>query len=315
MRVEDLQMVSTKEVPCNLCGNTEHRFLFEAKDRLWGCKGTFKYVQCKQCGLVYMNPQISPDEVGKFYPSDYQPYQAGRKKQCLDADTLRREYKKRPFAAFVFDRLDKSARLLDVGCGNGSFLNEIKTITGCQVYGLDFSGVAAKTAKENFGLDIFAGTILDAPFPPGYFDVITAWEYLEHVNNPSEVLLKIANLLKDEGKCIISTPNFDSFNRKLFRDKWYDLDCPRHLYIYTPKTITGLLQKSGLSVEKIKYPGSSKGLLGSLQYYFYGGNYNPQNRSRIKRSSLLKKIVSPWTRVAALIKQSDRMAVYAKKAC
>jgi SAM-dependent methyltransferase len=262
-----------------------------------------------------MNPQISPNEIGKFYPSDYGPHQAKPKEQYLDADTLRRKYKKRPFAAFVFAKLDKSSRLLDVGCGNGSFLNEIKAMTGCQVYGLDFSDVAAKTVKENFGLDIHIGTILDAPFPTGYFDVITAWEYLEHVSDPSEVLLKISSLLKNDGSCIISTPNFDSFNCKLFKDKWYGLDCPRHIYIYTPKTITGLLQKSGLSIEKIKYPGSSKGLLGSLQYYFYGGNYNSQNRDRIRRSSLLKKIVSPWTMVMALIKQSDRMVIYAKKAC
>lgn len=306
-------MVKKNDVPCNLCGSTERRFLFNAKDRLCGCEGTFTYVRCKKCGLVYMNPQISLDEIGKFYPSDYGPHQAKPKEQYLDSYILTRKYRKRPFVPTVFDKLTKNARLLDIGCGNGSFLNEIKSVIGCRVYGLDLSKTSAKTAKENCGLDIHIGTILEASFPKGYFDVITAWEYLEHVNDPSGVLLKISSLLKNDGSCIISTPNFDSFNCKLFKDKWYSLDCPRHLYIYTPTTITGLLQKSGLSIEKIKYSESSKGVLGSLQYYFYDDNYRPEYRNRIRRSSFLKKIVSPLARISALVKQSDTIIIHAKK--
>jgi len=260
-----------------------------------------------------MNPQISPDEIGKFYPSDYGPHQAKPKEQYLDSYILTRKYKKRPFVATVFDKLTKNARLLDVGCGNGSFLNEIKSVIGCRVYGLDLSKTSAKTAKENYGLDIHIGTILEDPFPERYFDVITAWEYLEHVNDPSEVLLKISSLLKDDGSCIISTPNFDSFNCKLFKNKWYGLDCPRHLYIYSSRTIARLLEKSKLSIQKIKYNKSSKGVLGSLQYYFYGDNYNPEHHNRIRRSSFLKKIVSPLARISALMKQSDAMIIHAQK--
>jgi len=137
---------------------------------------------------------------------------------------------------------------------------------------------------------------------------------LEHVNNPSEVLLRISSLLKNGGSFILNTPNFDSFNAKLFKEKWYHLDCPRHLYIYTPRTIISLFEKSGLSVEKVIYDKTSKGVLGSLQYYFYGDNYNPEHRNRIRRSSLLKKIVSPWTRITAFMKHSDTMIIFAEKA-
>jgi len=178
---------------------------------------------------------------------------------------------------------------------------------------VDISKIAAKTAWENYGIDVFTGTILESPSPHDFFDVVTAWSYLEHVNNPSEVLLKISSLLKNDGLCVISTPNFDSLNAKLFKEKWYHLDCPRHLYIYTPKTAKGLLEKSGLSVKKITYDKSSKGVLGSLQYYFYGNNYDDNHRNRIRRSSLLKKIVSPWTRIAALVRQSDTMVICAEK--
>lgn len=306
-------MIKKNHILCNLCGSDEPVILFDAKDRLHGYEDTFTYVRCKKCSLVYMNPQIAPDDIAIVYPPTYGPFQISLKTPLLDENKLKRRAQRRPFVDSICKKLNRHSRLLDVGCGNGGFLNEIRILTGCQAYGLDISELAAKAAKENYELDIHVGTILEAPFPERYFDVITAWEYLEHVNDPSAVLLKISSLLKNDGSCIISSPNFDSFNCKLFKNKWYGLDCPRHLYIYSPRTISGLLQKSGLSIQKIKYDKRSKGILGSLQYYFYGDNYNPERCNRIVRSSFLKKIVSPLARISALMKQSDAMIIHAKR--
>lgn len=305
-------MTKTRMVACDLCGGTKQDFLFIAKDRLHGFEGTFTYVQCKRCGLVYMNPQISPDEISEFYPLDYGPHKPKRKNQ-QDKHVLRNKFKKRPFTTLLLEKLNAHKRLLDVGCGSGSFLHEIKTLTGCEIQGVDLSTTAAKVAKESYDIDIFTGSISECTFPNNYFDVITAWSCLEHVHNPSEVLLKISNLLKNDGLCIISTPNFHSFNSKLFKENWYHLDCPRHLYLYNSRTIARLLEKSGLSIQKIKYDESSKGILGSLQYYFYGDNYNPKHRNRIRGSSILKKIVSPLAKTSALMRQSDVMIIHAEK--
>jgi 2-polyprenyl-3-methyl-5-hydroxy-6-metoxy-1,4-benzoquinol methylase len=307
-------MINTNKIPCDLCGGEEHKFLFEAKDRLHGFEGTFSYVICTNCGLVFMNPQVSPGEIVKFYPPDYAPHKAKANTMRLTQSAIKHKLKKRPFVASLCERLSVQSRVLDIGCGNGSFLYEIKTATGCQAYGIDISKTAARTAWENYRINVFTGTILEAPFPDDYFDAITAWAFLEHVNNPSEVLLKMSNLLKNDGLCMISVPNFNSFNARLFRDKWFHLDCPRHLYIFTARTIEGLFEKSNLRIRRIIYNRSSKGILGSLQYCIYGDNYNPSHRNRVKRSSLLRKIVSPWSGVAALMRQSDMMSVCAEKA-
>ena len=48
-------MIDKKQIPCNLCGSTDFTFLFHAVDRLHGYEGTFTYVKCRKCGLVYMN--------------------------------------------------------------------------------------------------------------------------------------------------------------------------------------------------------------------------------------------------------------------
>ena len=69
-------MVETNKIACDLCESNDSEHLFDAIDRLHGFEGTFKYVRCSSCGLVYMNPQISMSEIGKYYPDDYAPHKA-----------------------------------------------------------------------------------------------------------------------------------------------------------------------------------------------------------------------------------------------
>lgn len=306
-------MIRIHDVACDLCGSSEADFLFEGKDRLYGCEGVFTYVQCKKCGLVYMNPQISPDDIGKFYPPTYGPHEQKSEKRQHNLSVVKSKLKKIPFAVLICDKLTQQSRLLDVGCGNADFLNKVSNVTKCQVHGIDISKAAAKAAKENYEIDIYTGTILESPFPCNYFDVITAWWYLEHVSNPSEVLRKMSSLLKKDGYCIIGVPNIDSFNARIFKAKWYHLDCPRHLYIYSPDTITKLLDKTGFFVTSIVFDKTSKGLFNSLRYRFGNENIPLKNRKRFSFSSLLKRFLLPWTILLALLKQSDNMVVCSRR--
>ncbi|MHC4192559.1 MAG: class I SAM-dependent methyltransferase [Planctomycetota bacterium] len=303
-------MTKTKEISCSLCGRDEYRFLFDAKDRLHGFDGSFSYVICRNCGLVYMNPQVSMSDLADFYPSDYAPHQSKPNKSNLSQKRMR---KKSLLPEYILRSLNENTVLLDVGCGNGKFLDEIKKCTNTQVCGLDISKAAVETAKENFGLDIFCGSITEAPFEDGSFDLITAWQYLEHVPRPLKVLRRFYQLLKPNGICIISTPNFDSMNAKIFKDRWYCLDCPRHLHIYTPDTINKLMEKAGFAVTEVRHDTSSKNLIRSLQYYFYGNNYTPEYRDKVKKTLVIKSIVSPITRVFALLRKSDNIIVSARK--
>ena len=304
------EVIKDNHMHCDLCGNIENKFLFDGKDRLHGKEGNFSYVKCVKCGLVYMNPQIDLKELTGFYPNNYAPHQS---KPSMPKQLKKNGRKKSPLPESVFRNLNKNSILLDVGCGNGHFLNETKQLTNCQTCGVDLSKTAVKMAKDSYDLDIFCGTITEAPFENNSFDLITAWSYLEHVPNPSEVLAKINDLLKQGGDCIISCPNFESINAKLFGDKWYHLDCPRHLYIYSPKTLTALLEKNGFAIKEIIHEKSSKGLLCSLQYYFYGDNVNGKHRDKIKRSSLIKAFASPLTRLFSILKKADTIIVHAVK--
>ena len=316
-----MNMVRTQDILCDLCGNNNTDFLFNAIDRLHGCEGTFIYVKCKSCGLVYMNPQISPDAIKRFYPNDYSPHCVKEKVSHKSGKPLIAKIKNIRKSFFnnvklissVRKKLTPQSRFLDVGCGNGSFLNQMKNDTCCQVDGIDISSKAIQTAKEHYGINIFQGCITEAPFPHNSFDVITSWWSLEHVTNPSQVLRKMACLLKNDGYCVIGVPNINSFNAKLFKDKWYHLDCPRHLYLYSPDTITRLLDKAGFIVEKIIFDKTPKSFLRSLQYYFSNENTPLKDQKRFKGSSTIKRLWGPLALLLALLKQSDQMVVYARK--
>lgn len=319
-------MIRTQKVSCNLCGSRDSTFLFNARDRLHGIGDIFTYVQCKECGLVYMNPQVVPEDIEKLYPADYHPHSITKKGTGFRIRSLQNRIITIPvighlvkgmmnvkIVAPIYRRLNQQSRILDIGCGTGSFLNTVRTETGCKVYGADISEAAVREAKSSFDLDMFKGTIIEAPFPNAYFDIITAWWCLEHIPDPHATVARISSLLKHNGYCIMGVPNFSSFYAKHFKDKWYHLDCPRHLCIWTPYTITRLLEKHDLLVTRIIYDKTPWGLLGSLQYLLYGDEINPKYRNRLRHSFLLWILFLPWTISVSLLKKSDIMVVYAKK--
>jgi len=319
-------MIRTHKVPCNLCGSNDSIFLFNANDRLHGIDGTFTYIQCKKCGLVYMNPQVIPADIAKLYPANYAPHSTIKKGSGPNIRSLYDMLMKIPLTArllrmiinvkivhSVYSELNQRSRVLDIGCGTGAFLNSVRIDKGCEVYGVDISETAVKEAKESFGLDIFKGTITEAPFLDASFDIITAWWYLEHISDPHAAVARISTLLKDDGYCVISVPNFNSFYAKTFKDKWYHLDCPRHLCIWTAETVRKLLEEHGLLVTRTMYDKTPWGLLGSLQYLFYENNINPKFRNRLRKSFLLWQLFLPWSILISLLSKSDTITVYARK--
>ncbi len=323
-------MYETYDVTCDLCQSNDDNFLFNAKDLLHGCEGLFTYVRCKNCGLVYMNPRVADKDMSEFYPDDYAPHRSKEKPLSKSKNTLTAWWKNTTMAKgfkifrkkllgteqtirFADKKLNSRSRVMDVGCGHAEFLNKIKQQTGCHVEGVDISKIAVDAAAKNYNIKVFNGLITEAPFPAESFDIITAWWYLEHVSNPSEVLKKMCRFLKHDGLCIVGIPNIDSFNARVFKDKWYHLDCPRHLHIYSPDTIKRLLDNAGFVVTNIVFHKTPWGLLPSLRYCFGNNNIPLKQRKRLKHASLLKRLLLPWTIIVAFFKKSDIIVVYARR--
>lgn len=301
-------------VACDLCGSHDCERLFEAKDRLHGTPGVFTYVRCVRCGLVYMNPRIVPEDLARIYPDDYGPHQtAGKARRSGRALTA--ELKRIPFACSLCAELTAGSRLLDVGCGAGAFLSLMHKATGCVVCGVDNSEAAVTAARQMYGIEVFHGTLPEAPFADGSFDAITAWSFLEHVPNPRQVVRKISQLLKPGGRCIIGVPNVASFNARVFGDRWYHLDCPRHLHLFSPDTLSRLMTENGLAVDGIAFDKSARSLVQSIRYRFSDDNIPLRRRRKGAGASLLKAALRPGAMLLAWLKQSDVMIVRAHRRC
>ena len=229
-------------VNCNLCGSNDATTL-EQEEPL-------ALVKCRRCGLIYVNPQPSKQELFKHYGQEnYYAEWLGEQFQARKKMWQRRFRK--------IQTLKAPGRLLDVGCGSGIFLDEVK-IHGWQVWGTEVSEFAVKHARDTFGIEVFKGELPDARFSDESFDVITIWHVLEHTKDPFNTLKEVRRILKSDGVVIIAVPNVHCYLYniaytliKLRRPKLLYLDSKEiHLYHFHTGTLKRMLEKGGLSTVK-----------------------------------------------------------------
>ena len=233
-------------VVCDFCGADQTSILYSGTDLDEPILKDSAIVRCAQCGLMYLNPRPSEAEIGFFYPPDYRNYQGAIEDEKFAIMRWMRNKK----MAQRREKIEKysgltSGRILDVGCSTGLFLNEMQK-SGWSAQGIEPTPSAAQYAKNRFHLEIFQGFLAEADYEPASFDVITFWDVLEHSFSPRRDLQKTAQLLRPGGLVAINVPNWHSPDRMLFGPNWIGLDPPRHLYIFTRKTLTLLLKQAGL---------------------------------------------------------------------
>jgi ubiquinone/menaquinone biosynthesis C-methylase UbiE len=267
-------------VVCDICGVKEYSLIFEAKDYLTGA--VQKVVRCKKCGLAYVNPRPSPKELSDFYPQQYygeNPFFYEK----LDAFLRFRE---------LSNTIKKGDIILDVGCGRGLLLSKLQRI-GCEVWGTELSEVSARYAKENLNLSVISKNLNDCIFDKDYFDVVTMFHSLEHMMSPMKIVEEIYRILKPDGTLIIELPRFNSLYTRIFRDKWFHLDVPRHLYHFSDSTLQKLLASAGFDIIKEKHFALMYDSFGCLQSMLNclcakQNILNDLNTKRIKLSEIMK---------------------------
>lgn len=250
-------------VPCYLCGSERRRPLLQAQDDLTGKPGDFQFVQCEECELAYQSPRVRGEHIGSYYDDEYI---AHRKK--TDWGPLTGFYNwgmgkhDRDKVALVrrFVDLTAHSRVLDVGCGAGTFLLMVKDRCGAQVTGVDFKDLRHLPGFDR--LDFRCGVLRDQDLPPGSFDLVTMWHFLEHDYQPRQTLERARELLAPGGKLVIEVPRLDSVSARLFGKRWPGLQAPQHTVLYDKKHLLELLRQTGLEVQEyLPY--------GAFPAYFY----------------------------------------------
>jgi SAM-dependent methyltransferase len=303
---------------CNYCESIEQDTIYELTDLLLDRKDfQATLVKCRKCGLVFQNPQPSLKEIEAYYPPEYQPFNAESTmapKSLLGQLVYRYGIWKRSRQVLKYKT---NGRLLDVGCGTGSFLGGMQAYAGWELYGIEPNAPAAKQAQDLFCLNIRACTLEDAGFPSRFFDVITLWDVLEHLHDPTKSLREIHRILHPEGILIMRLPNGDSREAKMFSSNWAGLDAPRHLFIFTPGLRKLILQKTNFQVLDMnsKSGGYSTFLL-SLQFWLAAKGTNSIWTKRLMslfQHPLSRVVFLPFFSIIGMGLQGSELMVIAAK--
>lgn len=222
---------------CAVCGTEVYRTRFLFK------KNSYQVVQCAMCDFVFVHPPPTPQELKRFYDRrDY--FEAGNAFGYADYTTMSRQ----KYGATWSYRLDQLGKrmptcgvLLDLGCATGTFLKMARE-RGWTVAGVELSAYAAKTAQENLGIPV-ARSIHHVP--SASVDALTAWEYIEHLIDPTAELREVWRVLKPGGWFALSTPNTQNLlaNEDLWA--WAEMKPPEHLAFFTAETLTRWLTPTG----------------------------------------------------------------------
>ncbi|MDP2753468.1 MAG: class I SAM-dependent methyltransferase [Nitrospirota bacterium] len=230
---------------CTLCNGLK----FEVVE---DCGKGFNVLRCLNCGLAFVSPMPMTALLTSAYTEDY--YIPWIKEQRSRRTLM---WMKRLKALNSLSS-NKKGKLLDVGCAEGLFL-ELAKKDGWDVTGTEISSFAVAYGKEEFGLDILQGELMDIGFPDKTFDAVTMWHVLEHTINPIVVLKEIRRILRDDGEFLLAVPNLNNILSqwvyRLVKGRRMHLFDPEdrelHLYHFTPATIRLALEKAGFRVEKI----------------------------------------------------------------
>ena len=221
---------------CLVCGSSELNTL-ENFSKAFLCK-------CKSCSFVFSEKIPSEIELINYY-NGY-----GRN-DYLSPITIKRYHE-------LLDKMEvfrKTNRILDVGCGIGYFL-EVAIERGWEVYGTEYTDKALEICSKK-GINMMQGKLDSANYEQEFFDVITSFEVIEHINNPNQEIQHFQRILRKGGLVYITTPNFNSLLRYRLKEQYNVITYPEHLSYYTPYTLNKLFSLNGLKKKKIETTGIS----------------------------------------------------------
>lgn len=272
---------------CPVCGaRTGQALLYQGlRDKVYrNTPGAWDFYRCEACGSGYFNPRPTPEAVGKLYEEYYTHAHAetpdyaslsmlGKVRRLLGNGYRNYRFGMHERPASVLGVLvaglmpnyralldaggrhlpkRPKGRLLDVGCGNGDFL-QLAQRAGWQAVGVEPDPKAVAIARTR-GLTVHQGGLETLHTESEAYDGITLNHVIEHVHDPRTTLTHCYRLLKPGGWLWLETPNLDAQGHTRYRENWVGLDIPRHLIIFTDRALQQLLYEVGFArIEHLPY--------------------------------------------------------------
>jgi len=263
---------------CRVCSNQSGNESHTLREMMFGFRDRFEYLECSNCKCLQIVD--IPASMAKYYPANYHSFAPvsppNRLRRLLAR--LRNEYAvsnqgiigrllyrlippKIALRSLAHLRLDRGARILDVGCGTGILLNALGDIGFTNLLGVD-PFLSADVEYEN-GVTLLKKTIHEIA---GEFDVIMFHHAFEHIADPGPTLEAVHELLAPGGSCIIRVPTVSSYAWQHYAANWVQLDPPRHFYIYSVEGVKILAERAGLELRSVVYDSTAFQFWASEQY-------------------------------------------------
>lgn len=254
---------------CPICENEENNQEYLVKELQMGLREEFEYVECSNCGCLFL--KNVPEDIGKYYDKNYAPHknQDSFKNKVINkfvglylADNsivskLAPSEKIPPIANLLNqlvskNKINKKSSILDVGCGDGNFLNYLKNGGFKNLTGIDLF-----IDDENMvhGVNLIQTSLEDFHSSKKY-DLIISNHAFEHMDNQLVNLKCFESLLKKDGLILLRIPVKSQAIWDKYGVNWYQIDAPRHLFLHTLESFKILSDKTNLIIEDVIFDSS-----------------------------------------------------------
>jgi len=276
---------------CRICGNGRSNQSYVAKEMMFGLREVFDYFQCAECGCLQI--AVFPSDMSRYYPPSYYSLAAApppwrgrgalRRWARVQRDTfavgrrgilgkilyrvspneeLRGAVTKHfPGNGVFLAGISRRSRILDVGCGSGSFLRMLHAAGFRNVQGVDL--FLEKSIAYADGLRVLKGSLDDCE---GEWDVIMFHHSFEHLPDPLATLTAAARRLASRGTVLVRVPLVSSYAWEKYAVAWVQLDAPRHFFLHSPRSLARAAEQAGLRIVQVTYDSTDFQFWGSEQY-------------------------------------------------
>jgi SAM-dependent methyltransferase len=260
---------------CSICGNMAGNQQHVAREMMFGLRNEFRYLECGACRCVQLVDV--PADLSKYYPPSYYSFASlGGLRGVINRRRALQAHGERSVSGWLAEQLlgpyyameairraqiPLTASILDVGCGSGSLIRDMKRLGYEHVFGVD--PYIAKDLCYDDGVTVVKRTLAEMT---GAFDIVMLHHAFEHMPEPANALTEMRRLLRPNGRIQIRIPIADSDAWRRYGVNWMHLDAPRHLFLHTPASMRQLAAQAGLLVTKVIFEGNASQFIGSEQY-------------------------------------------------
>jgi len=297
-------------------------------------------MHCKDCDLIFLSERPTPESMNLFYPENYHPYSAPpdepldvqrsfpeRFLSMVDFSPLQAlrkyllQYVERRYPDEVIPAMQRfykppvkfGAILLDFGCGSTWFLNRLRD-TRWTTIAMDFMESLVAQARQEGHRGIVVSDSGWAEIDDESVDAVRMNHVLEHLYEPDAILSRLSEKLKSGGRIHIAVPNPRGLSAYVFRSKWFSLEAPRHLMIYSPARLTSLLKSKGFTDIEVHHERTPKDFSRSFGYFLRACHLLQADLApRMDSEPLLNAWLLPLLHLAGGLGYGDRIHGFARK--